>query len=319
MGIIDKLKRSLNIGGCGIEVLFSRPDFPQGTAVKGKIVLKGGSIEQKADSLDIELVEFWTVKRGKHSYTEYRSHGHISYKDVDASPGTEQEFGFSFNLPSNARLTGAGSQKEGWMLKVALDVPNAIDPTCTRRVRVSPAEEFMAVAQACEALGFSLDPKSFRWNKTDFSTRFRMIPSDVMKLEFDYMEFVLLQQGSRKKTSWINGKIIFNLQEKSFKDYLKAVFMMDRVVVDVRFGIEQIFLADGSVNTAEIVNNIKPHMDKIIESRNEYLEKTPQESAAGTSGKGASKPKAAPKAPEKPEKKTPQRELKEMDPKRLDY
>jgi hypothetical protein len=172
-------------------------------------------------------------------------------------------------------------------------------------IKVTGAEEFKAISTACSEI-FQMREKdnSWKWDKEQF-TYFRMLPSEEMRREFDYIAFSLHQV---EDTGAVRGKIIFNLQEKSFGDFLKAMLFMDRVEKPLAFNRDQLFCADGAANCIAMQNIIEPVIREIVQARGQY-EKNHHPEIAGKA--------VIPKTPLKsaiPLKKT----QKEFDPRKLD-
>ncbi len=274
MGLFESIMSGLNIGGCSIEVHTDMLAYPQATNIKGQVVVRGGKIPQEGSAIKIELEEFWTESRGsgKNSrrVTVYRTQCAQSFKNFSISPGEVQSYDFSLALPLNSRLSTSST---GWDIKVSIDIPNAIDPVCKAKLLIEPAKEFLAIVEACRGLKFSIKSNSWEWTKDSDTTYFRLLPSEEMYKEFDYMAFNLCQSF---RTGGVVGDILFNLQEKSFTDYLKSMLFMDRIQKTFILGREQIFLPDGSINHDGIICKIKPLLDEIIKSRNEYDGKIPE-------------------------------------------
>lgn len=299
MGLFDGLKRTFNIGGCSIIIETEREFQPQGSMISGNVIIQGGKLEQSGRSIEVELEEFWTERRGtgknSRTVTVYRTRNSQILEDqFTISPGDDVSYLFDLQLPRNSRLSTSST---GWRLKVTMDIPKAIDPYKTVKLKVVPAFEFQAIVQACEErLQFYEKKNSYRWS-TSYSTYFRLLPSEEMKKEFDYIAFDLSQTGN----NGVNGEIIFNLQEKSFKDYLKAMVMMDRIKKSFTLNEGQLFMDDNTVNCDAIATMIDPMIQEIIKDRNEYERGTPKESPK--------KKKAAPKKSKR----------KKFDPKKLDF
>ena len=274
MGFLDDVKRAFNIGGCKLMINANSPSYPQGAAVEGTAYLEGGGLDQTCLSLCIELEEFWTESRGsgKNSrrVTVYRvREKQVLGKNLSILPGDKSSYQFSLKLPANSRLS---TSTTGWRLKVSLDIPGAIDPRSTLNLKVTGATEFKAVSDAYSEI-FQMREKENSWKWDDSqSTYFRMLPSEEMKREFDYIAFSLHQVEG---TGGVRGKIIFNLQEKSFNDYLKAMLFMDRIEKPLVLGREQLFCTDGTVNCVAMQNIIEPEIREIAKSRSQY-EKTQQ-------------------------------------------
>jgi hypothetical protein len=145
------------------------------------------------------------------------------------------------------------------------------------KINVIPSAEFKAIAGACiDAFQMKEKTNSWKWN-IDRTTYFQMLPSEDLYIEFDYIAFQLQQMDD---TGGVRGKIIFNLQEKSFKDYFKALFMMDRIEKKFDLPREQIFQEDGSVNVKSIQSIVEPMLREITAARSEYAEKKPSVTGA---------------------------------------
>jgi sporulation-control protein spo0M len=307
MGFLDDVKRAFNIGGCKLVINTNGLSFPQGTPVEGTVHLEGGGLDQNCSLMSIELEEFWTESRGsgknRRRVTVYRTREReILGRDISILPGDRASYEFQLNLPSNSRLS---TSTTGWRLKVSLDIPGAIDPSSTLILKVTGAAEFKAISAACSEL-FQMREKenSWKWDDTQ-STYFRLLPSEEMSREFDYIAFSLHQIES---TGGVRGKIIFNLQEKSFKDYLKAMLFMDRIEKPLLLSREQLFSDAGTVNCSAIQGIIEPVIREIVQSRNQYDKIQNQEIIARQITPGTPLKSAI------PSKKT----QKEFDPRALD-
>lgn len=280
---------------------------PQASFVEGEIRLEGGGLDQTCNSMRIELEEYWTETRGsgksRKRVTVYRTRdSQLLGRNISILPGERSAYEFSLKLPANSRLSTSAS---GWRLKVSLDIPGTIDPSSILNLNVTAAPEFKAVSAACVEL-YQMREKENSWKWDDSrNTSFRMLPSVEMGREFDYIAFSLHQV---ENTGGVQGKIIFNLQEKSFKDYLKAMFFMDRMEKPLVLTRDQLFCADGTVNHLAIRDIIEPLIREIAEARSQYGRTLEQEIAPkGTVRKMPPKPAIPVKKPQK-----------EFDPRKLD-
>ncbi len=307
MGLLDTVMRAFNIGGCKLMIKTKSPFQPQSSLVEGEIHIEGGGLDQTCNSMCIELEEFWTESRGsgknRSRVTVFRTRERQSLgRNLSILPGDISSYEFSLKLPANSRLSTSST---GWRLKVSLDIPGAIDPCSTLKLNVTGAAEFKAISAACcEIFQMREKENSWKWDDSMY-TYFRLLPSEEMRREFDYVSFCLHQI---ENTGGVSGKIVFNLQEKSFKDYLKAMLFMDRIEKSLVLTADQIFLPDGTVNRIAMQNIIEPMILSISESRNQYG-KTNQTEIAGMVEFSRKPPK-----PAAPTKKT----QKEFDPRKLD-
>jgi hypothetical protein len=269
MGLLDGLKKAFNIGGAQISLELMQESFHQGETISGLVIITGSDREVFGDKITAELEEYWTETRGtgknRRTVTVKKTRDYkILEEPFRIEPHAEYSYEFNLKLPLNSRMP---TNSTGWNLKVNLDIPMALDPHHTIKLKLIPAKEFLAVTGAmCAKFGFQENPrKSGQWNPGDSSTYMRVDPSEDLKREFDYIAFQL-----RQTTIGISGEIIYNLQGKKFMDYLKAAVGMDRIKEDIHLSNEQLFLPDGNINIQEITEPIEKRIKEITVSRDPY-------------------------------------------------
>ncbi|MCH7700851.1 MAG: sporulation protein [Planctomycetes bacterium] len=266
MGFLESVKQTFNIAGTEVCVQTEDDVYSQCDVVTGKILIQGGQYDQDVQSIRLELKEFWTEARstGKSTttVTVYKTHETVDL----AGAGTierqsEHSYEFEVRLPPNARVS---TKSTGWLLKVRLDVPKAIDPSGDVKLTVEPAEELLAIVQACESsLRFEESLRHRRWDAKTSATHFRLLPPDVLKSELDYLrlELMLGDDGS------VNGTLVFDLQEKSIGDYFKALLNRDQVKRPLHLTREQIFTNRGDPNSQAISKVIGDAMQEVVQER----------------------------------------------------
>ncbi len=266
MGILDSVKQTFNIAGSEISVLIDDDVYSQGGVVTGKFLIKGGQYEQDVRSIRLELKEFWTETRssGKNTttVTVYETHQTVDLAGATAiERHSEQEYRFEVRLPTNARVS---TTHTGWLLKVHLDVPKAIDPSGELKLTVQPAAELLAIVEACEtSMRFEESLRHRRWDAKTTATRFRLLPPEVLKSELDYLrlELKMGEDGS------VSGTLVFDLQEKSIGDYFKALVNKDQVKRPLNLSREQVLADDGGPNTLAISKVIGDAVQEVVEQR----------------------------------------------------
>ncbi len=269
MGLLDGIQRAFNIGGAKISIHTEREVISQGGVLAGVVVVNAQNRPVDGKSLWINLEEFWTEYHGtgktRHKVTVRENRNILMLaQNFVLEPNSEYSYPFEMQLPLNSRLS---TRETGWALQVSIDVHHGIDPGQRMRLNVGLADDFLAIVQAFQwKMAFKEKEKSRRWKGDKNCTYFRILPDEQWEKEFDYIAFELtqLQNGG------VTGKVIFNLQEKSFTDYIKAMFMQDRSVMPFKLTREQLFLPDGNVNQEEIVRSLKSVMDRIAKERDPY-------------------------------------------------
>lgn len=273
MGFLTSLKQAFNISGTDVAVVTEDDAYCQSDRVSGKVVIRGGEYEQSGESIKLELKEFWTETRSAGQYgsttvTVFEVHEAVTLtKNFSIQPRSEQSYPFEVQLPMNCRISTADT---GWRLVVTMDILGARDPTGEVILEVQPAEEFLAIVQACD-LGMRFQEASrFRgWDRSTDATRFRLIPPMVLKSELDYLRLDLLQ----KQNGAVTGSLVFDLQEHSLADYFKVIGGRDEVKRPIALSRDDIFLPDREINVAEITRSIGRSLQEVISEHGTAVDK----------------------------------------------
>ena len=128
MGFLESVKRTFNIAGTEVCVQTKDDVYSQYDVVTGKVLIQGGQYDQEAQSIRLDLTEFWTETRstGKSTttVTVYKTHETVDLAGASTiASRSENSYAFEVRLPPNARVS---TKSTGWLLKVRLDVPKAI-------------------------------------------------------------------------------------------------------------------------------------------------------------------------------------------------
>ena len=268
MGLLDSLRHTFNINGAEISVLLADEVHSQYDVVAGEVIIRGRELKQEANSVILELKEFWTesqynaATKTTTTVTKYRTHETIGLAGrVTVNNGSELRYPFETRLPLNSRITQSGM---GWQIWVSLDIPRAVDPKGHVSLDVRPGEEFRPLVEACESvLKFNESQRHRRWNARTGVTSFRMLPPEVLKKELDFMQLELRQTDD----GGVEGTVVFDLQEKSIGDYFKAIFNQDKVREPLQLSKEQLFLPDGEANLKAVAEVVGPLMVETISER----------------------------------------------------
>ena len=138
------------IGGAKVDTRLVGDSFAPGEQVSGEIQITGGEDAQEFGRIYLEVVTHYKHDDAvhEHAITRHDAEGRLS-----VGPGEERSIPFSFALPYETPLSlGRGSVS----VRTGLEIPNAIDPSDTDEVRVTPTPMQRAVLEAAERLGFHL-------------------------------------------------------------------------------------------------------------------------------------------------------------------
>ncbi len=267
MGFLDAFRNTFNLAGTKITIVTERQEYCQGDIIRGTVYLRGGEVEQRADTLTLKLQEYWTEN-------DTDDDGHTSERTVTntvqsrklawqltIAPGSEQRYDFEMRLPINCRLSNSD---EGWFLRVKLDVALALDPKHYIEFQVRPAREFEAIVQTFEReLRFMEQYRHRNWHERHLFTRFRLRPPGALAKELDYLRLRLRQDGR----GGVVGDIQFDLQEKSVKDYFKALVAADDVSRPISLTYQELFAPHWKPRYRELASTLMALIEEVILER----------------------------------------------------
>lgn len=143
MGLFDKMKQAVGIGGAKVEVRLNPGPVALGGFAKGRVLLKGGKGEQKCDGIVLELKRITTLKVEREGKLVDQDSIDViaTEKLADYSwaihPESEQSWDFAVKVP---REGGPGSRIK-YQLYATADIPGAIDPSNTVDLPVTDAPQ----------------------------------------------------------------------------------------------------------------------------------------------------------------------------------
>lgn len=146
------------VGGAKVDTRLVSESFVPGEPVSGEVHITGGEETQEFGRIYLDVVTHYKHDDSVHEYTvaHHDAEGHLS-----VGPGEERAIPFSFALPHETPLSlGRGSVS----VRTGLEVPNAIDPSDTDEIRVTPTPMQQAVLEAADNLGFRLQQVEAEYN-----------------------------------------------------------------------------------------------------------------------------------------------------------
>ena len=273
MAFLTSLQSAFNIYGTTVEVVTDDYVHSQRDRVSGNVIIRGSDYEQRGRSITLELKEFWTETRsssqgGSTTVTVFEVHEVVTLaNEFTIQPRSEQSYQFEVRLPMKCRISTGDT---GWRLVVTMDIPKARDPTGEVTLHVRPAEEFIAIIEACESdMRFEWDKQFLKWDPSTGATHFRLIPPPALKSELDYIRLELLQGRNAEVT----GSIVFDLQEKSLTDYFKAIIGRDQIDKPIALAEDDIFLPDNESNVEAITRSIGRSLYEVLSERGAPVDK----------------------------------------------
>ena len=160
--VIEELKAIVGVGGAKLEIQIPKTNYKFDEALKGKVLLLGGKVDQEITVLDICLIREWSWEvysvgrdldlwgdgRGAQSPFSVSAQGEYEIdgdkgkdeifrielaNDFRVQSGDKKEFPFLFNLSSVQKEKGVN---EKWKLQARADIPFAKDATAQQEIDI---------------------------------------------------------------------------------------------------------------------------------------------------------------------------------------
>lgn len=228
MGILDKMKASVGIGGTKIKIVLDNEDadYGQGDNITGKVEVTGGNTEQTIDELTIELVCKW-IESGDIEQVEYADGSVDIYEDGDEKlkdvladivleksihviEGYQNYFEFDFEVPWGADLT---IEKEmEYYLYARADIPGAIDAKDKIIIEIEPSCEIEAVEDVLE------DIFDFEF-EDEYSDQGSVIVEFLAPQNFPTDRMALMM---RNEEEGLEVEMFLDLEDMDLKDYMQS-------------------------------------------------------------------------------------------------
>jgi sporulation-control protein len=146
------------IGGAKVDTRLTSESFVPGEQVSGEVHITGGEDTQEFGRIYLEVVTYYKHDDSVHEHA-------VAHHDVEdhisVAPGEERAIPFSFALPHETPLSLGHTSVS---VKTGLEIPNAIDPSDTDEIRVTPTSMQQAVLDAAGSLGFHLQQVENEYN-----------------------------------------------------------------------------------------------------------------------------------------------------------
>ncbi len=136
MGLFSKIKAGIGIGGAKLEIGIDTPVIAPGDEIRGRIILRGGDLEQQCNGIELMLFQKWWTTEIHEGHEERTGHQeildtiHIPDSVFTIAENSVHEF--PFTIPLRADI----SPESEFELGASADIPGAIDPKASADVSV---------------------------------------------------------------------------------------------------------------------------------------------------------------------------------------
>lgn len=258
----------MNLDGCTLGLDLASTQFHQGELLKVHAVIKGGEYDQVCTSRKIEFYEYWAELVRYDDGGSYTNHiEKLRKRDQEKEEfiiqaGQTYHMDFEYPMRPNCRIHGNG---EGWRLLFKVYLKGCVDSHHRFELDVQPARKMLAVVDALiEELELREVKRKRDRHDVDKSIQFYFEPSSALAKKLDAIQLSLLQNDD----GGLDCKVVFDLTERSLKDYVGRLMGHDKVERRFVLIAEQIYSEQGMVNSEEIIDAFIEEMHGVIAERN---------------------------------------------------
>ncbi|SEM92644.1 sporulation protein [Lihuaxuella thermophila] len=231
--MFKSLLASLGVGAAKIDLILDRDVVVMGEEVTGKIVLKGGEVEQLIEGLSVEFRLASSYKKGDH-------HVHVNEKiatipilteTYTVPPHQVTEYPFSFICPNYLPVSSVNTR---YYFQTNLEISNALDAKDRDFVEVHPSGLQKNFLDGFKALGFVHRGEGYTGSRDQGIQIIQFHPTTWLKGEYDEIVFMYQPHATQhgvsgffeldKRTSGLLGMIAdeLDLDEKKGRFHFNA-------------------------------------------------------------------------------------------------
>lgn len=189
--MFKKFLASVGVGAVKIDTQLEKDQFTAGETVNGKVVLRGGDVEQQIDAIHIFLMTEAiresndTKVREKVALKKYPIASKLSIQ-----PKEEKEIPFTIQLPLDAP---ASLGRLPIWFETGADIPMALDPEDRDPIKLTPHPYVDSVLEALKQVGFQLKKVEMEYSKQfGYVQEFEFYPGPEFRQYLDELEAIFL-------------------------------------------------------------------------------------------------------------------------------
>ncbi|MEW9669023.1 sporulation protein [Ammoniphilus sp. 3BR4] len=179
--MFKKFMAKMGIGSAKVDLVLDKRDYDLGELVQGQFRIEGGSVEQKINKLDVDLVLRMYVKGKEYSHL-------VSSIPVTSGfiiqAGERKELPFTYELPYTLPLSRGGVT---YSFQTRLDIAAGVDNLDQDVIQVHAPKKFNQLIEAFGTLGFREKMDSGKFN--GYTQEFELFPTTFFKDQLSEAEF----------------------------------------------------------------------------------------------------------------------------------
>ncbi|MBH8596550.1 sporulation protein [Thermoactinomyces sp. CICC 10523] len=171
----------LGHGAAKVDLILEQNRFAPGDPVAGKVLIKGGSVEQRINKIDVRFMLSIYAKGHVHTHPVASV---PFYQSFVIRPGEQKELPFHFQLPGNLLVTG---QSVSYYFDTQLDLAGAVDQSDRDYIEIVPPVPLSNILAALSRLGFRETHHSRKFN--GYVQEFELVPTELFREQVKEVEF----------------------------------------------------------------------------------------------------------------------------------
>ncbi|SHE33288.1 sporulation-control protein [Seinonella peptonophila] len=179
--MFKKFLAKLGKGSTTVDLVIDKHEYKLGEQIFGQIVLKGGTIEQYINKLEVELTLRIAAKEQHYSQL---IQSFVFDEPFKIQPEEEKHYPFHYELPYNLLITGPHISYD---FVTHLDIKGGVDSTDRDPITIQPPDHLQNILFAFEQLGFreKYDSRSFDGSYQEFE----LTPTTYYHDQIEELEF----------------------------------------------------------------------------------------------------------------------------------
>ncbi|MHB8171038.1 MAG: sporulation protein [Thermincolia bacterium] len=213
----------IGVGSAKVDLVLGKPEYLLGEVLEGEFRIKGGSVEQKVNKLDVDLTLRVNANGKEHSQV-------VAAIPVTSSfiiqSSEDKVIPFTYRLPNNLPLSRGGVS---YCLVTRLDIAGGTNNKDQDYVQVVPTVRFNNIIRAMEQLGIREKPTSGKFN--GYTQEFEFFTTGDFSDKVKEVEFAAAIDEPGIRLLWtLVATRHFDLGEKKLK---REIFLSNEMLDDI--------------------------------------------------------------------------------------
>lgn len=218
--VFKRIMAKLGKGGAQVDLVLNKEQYQLGETVKGELVIRGGTIPQEINKINIDFMV--QIKKGEQVHIHRIERFSFDIQFV-VHPLEKKIFPFEYTLSENLLLSGYAVS---YFFVTHLDIVAGIDYFDRDAIIITPPPRFQNIIYALELFGFLEKYGSRSFN--GYLQKFSFVPSHFFKDQVEELDFF-----ARIEKNGI--RLLMELEMKGPKegDIKTEVFLPNELLDDV--------------------------------------------------------------------------------------